>query len=103
MVIGAGLKGTAIGTVRQLLGTTQITGGLAGISDDMLGAVLGYIVMKKAKGTVSDIGTGILIASAGGFVEGLVGGMPILGSQSATPSTSTPAAPGDIVSYASGL
>lgn len=95
MLIGAGLKGTVVGFVKQALGTAM-GGGLAGISDDMLALGIGYLIKEKAKGDMRDVGTGIFIAGGAGLVEGVVSGMPILGG-GAAPAATTTRAPAPIM------
>jgi len=88
MLLGAGLKGTVTGFVRQALGGAlgaNLGNGLVGISDDMLALGIGYLVKERAKGDMKDVGTGIFIAGGAGFVEGLIGGMPLLGGPRAPP------------------
>ena len=82
MAIGAGLKGTAVGFLKQALGGVM-GGGLAGISDDILAIGVGYLIKEKASGDFKDVGAGIFIAGIAGIVEGVVGGMPILGGRPA--------------------
>lgn len=89
MAIGAGLKGTAVGFLKQALGGVM-GGGLAGISDDLLAIGVGWLIKDKAKGDVKDIGAGIFIAGVAGIVEGVVGGLPILGGGVTAPAAAQP-------------
>lgn len=78
MGIGAGLKGTASGLIRNVV---------PNLSDNVGGLIAGgalYYFAKRRMPVVGKIGAGILIASIGGFVEGLVGGMNLTGGTQTT-------------------
>lgn len=92
MMLGAALKGTVVGFVKNAVGGVA-GGSLVNISDDIIALGLGWYLQKKTKGTTKDVATGLMIAGGAGLAEGVFSGLPILGQTPAVAQTATPAAP----------